>query len=65
MTCSAVGRTRGTGLLGTGALRKEHRRTECVWLNPEAIARHPVSWETLVARVKASKAHLQTTPVEG
>jgi DNA adenine methylase len=55
VTCSAVGRTRGTKLLGSGAMRAEHRRTESVWLNPEAIARHTTPFEVLAARVIASK----------
>lgn len=40
VTCSAVGRTRATGLLGLRAMRPEHRRTESIWCNPETIARH-------------------------
>lgn len=40
VTCSAVGRTRATGLIGTGALGERHRRVESVWCNPETIARH-------------------------
>jgi len=32
-TCSTVGRTRNTNLLGDGALKNKQPRTECVWLN--------------------------------
>lgn len=31
--CSAVGRTRNSGLQGTGALRQEHKRVVCVWMD--------------------------------
>jgi len=33
-TCSTVGRTRNTNLLGDGALKNKQPRTECVWLSP-------------------------------
>jgi len=39
VVCSAAGRTRGTGLLGEGAARAKQARTECIWLNPEAVRR--------------------------
>lgn len=34
VTCSAVGRTKKTGLLGEGSLKKHQKRIECVWLSP-------------------------------
>ena len=36
VTAAAIGKTRLTGLLGTGALKAIGARTECVWLNPRA-----------------------------
>lgn len=33
-TCSVVGRTRKTGLTGSGVVKKHQKRTECVWLSP-------------------------------
>jgi DNA adenine methylase len=38
VTCSSVGRTRGTGMKGEGSC-KAHRRTEIVWMNYEPPAR--------------------------
>jgi DNA adenine methylase len=36
--CHAVGRTRGTGILGEGAARAKQPRVESVWLSPNAQA---------------------------
>lgn len=37
-TCKAIGRTRKTGLLGDGALKKlnKHKRIESIWISPNA-----------------------------
>jgi DNA adenine methylase len=34
--CHAVGKTRQSGILGKGALKKKAKRVESVWLNPSA-----------------------------
>jgi DNA adenine methylase len=33
VTCRAAGRTRNSGLQGSGAVKEKQKRTECVWLN--------------------------------
>ena len=37
--CSAAGRTRTSGLQGTGKVKSKQQRTECIWRNPECIRR--------------------------
>lgn len=37
--CNSVGRTAAAGLKGTGVMREEHKRTECVWISPNVTAR--------------------------
>ena len=32
-TCAAAGRTKASGLQGTGAAKQKQKRTECVWMN--------------------------------
>ena len=34
--CSVAGRTRHSGLQGTGSVKAKQMRTECIWRNPEA-----------------------------
>jgi DNA adenine methylase len=38
VACHAAGRTKASGLKGAGKAREKQSRTECVWLNPRAIA---------------------------
>ncbi len=38
VTCRAAGRTRASGLQGTGKVKEQQKRTECVWLNYESVA---------------------------
>ncbi len=44
LTCSAVGRTRRSGLQGAGAVREQHHRTECLWLKPGMLVQDAL-WE--------------------
>ncbi len=37
VTCSTIGRTRGTGLKGRGNVGRKQRRTESVWRNRQAV----------------------------
>ena len=39
-TCMVVGRTKATGLKGTGNVSLEQHRTESLWLNPTALRRN-------------------------
>jgi len=39
LVCSAAGRTRASGLQGTGIAKKKQLRVECIWRNPEAMRR--------------------------
>lgn len=39
VVCSAAGRTRVSGLQGTGNVKAKQQRTESIWRNPEAIRR--------------------------
>lgn len=39
VVCSAAGRTRSSGLQGVGKCKEKQKRIECIWRNPEAIAR--------------------------
>ena len=39
VVCSAAGRTRTSGLQGTGNCKKKQQRIECIWRNPEAMRR--------------------------
>jgi DNA adenine methylase len=44
VTCSAVGRTRRSGLQGTGAVTAQQQRTECLWLSPGTLTQRSL-WE--------------------
>jgi DNA adenine methylase len=46
VTCSAVGRTRRSGLQGVGMVSAQHQRTECLWLSPGACMQTSL-WEEL------------------
>jgi DNA adenine methylase len=37
--CSAAGRTRASGLQGSGKVLSRQKRVECIWRNPEALRR--------------------------
>ena len=37
VACYAAGKTRGTGLLGKGATQETQRRTEVLWISPNAV----------------------------
>lgn len=39
VVCSAAGRTRSSGLQGTGAVKAKQGRVEVIWRNPEALRR--------------------------
>ena len=41
-TCSAAGRTRAAGLQGWGSVKSKQKRTECIWLSPNATAHQPM-----------------------
>ena len=39
VVCTAAGRTRHSGLQGTGNVKAKQSRIECIWRNPEAMRR--------------------------
>lgn len=39
VTCSAVGRTRASGLQGRGKVKERQQRVECAWISPRATER--------------------------
>ncbi len=39
VVCSAAGRTRNSGLQGSGNVKAKQKRVECIWRNPEALRR--------------------------
>ena len=40
--CAAVGRTRGTNILGKGSATKKQPRVDCVWMNYDIVKEHPL-----------------------